>query len=87
MKSQLPLRSTIIEILRDKDGLMLDSDLGVALKSRYGDKVFSESEINKALLTLETQGIIHVQFITKNKRRIKQIDSDDNSIYLGVEED
>ncbi|MHA2089286.1 MAG: hypothetical protein ACW98K_00380 [Candidatus Kariarchaeaceae archaeon] len=87
MKSQLPLRSTIIEILRDKDGLMLDSDLGVALKSRYGDKIFSESEINKALLTLETQGIIHVQFITKNKRRIKKIDSDDNSIYLGVEED
>jgi hypothetical protein len=87
MKSQLPLRSTIIEILRDKDGLMLDSDLGVSLKSKYGDKVFSETEINRALLTLETQGIIHVQFITKNKRRIKQIDSDDNSIYLGVEED
>ena len=87
MKSQLPLRSAIIEILRDKDGVMLDGDLKIALKSRYGSSVvFSEAEINKALLALETQGLIHVQLITKNKRRIKKIDSS-HMTYLGVEED
>lgn len=87
MKSQLPLRSTIIEILRDKDGVMLDGDLLIALKSRYGSAaVFSAAEINKALLALETQGLIHVQLITKNKRRIKKIDSHQMT-YLGVEED
>ncbi|MHA2249986.1 MAG: hypothetical protein ACXAD7_06470 [Candidatus Kariarchaeaceae archaeon] len=87
MKSQLPLRSAIIEILGDKDGLMLDGDLLVALKSRYGDVYFSDSEINKALISLETQGLVHVQYITKNKRRIMKINSEDGSIYLGVEED
>ena len=87
MKSQLPLRSAIIEILRDKDGVMLDGDLLIALKSRYGSTVvFSAAEINKALLALETQGLIHVQLITKNKRRIKKIDSNQMT-YLGVEED
>jgi hypothetical protein len=85
MKSQLPLRSAIVEILRDKNGLMLDNDLLVALKSRYGELIFSDSEINKALIALETQGLIHVQNITKNKRRIMQVDSED--VYLGVEED
>jgi hypothetical protein len=86
VKTHLPLRSAIIEILRDKDGVMLDGDLLNALKSRYGSSVvFSDGEINKALLALETQGLIHVQMITKNKRRIKKIDS--QMTYLGVEED
>lgn len=85
MKSQLPLRSAIVEILRDKDGVMLDSDLMIALKARYGDKSFSEHEINKNLLTLETQGIIHVAQITKNKRRILRVT--ENDAYMGVEED
>ncbi len=86
MKSHLPLRSAIIEILKKKDGVMLDSDLHVALKSRYGSStVISDAEINRALLTLETQGLIHVQLITKNKRRIKKLDKEMS--YLGVEED
>lgn len=86
MKSQLPLRSAIIEILRKKDGVMLDSDLPIALKSIYGRTViFSDAEINRALMTLETQGLIHVQLITKNKRRIKRLDKE--MTYLGVEED
>ena len=45
-------------------------ELKKALKSKYGDLIFSNSEINKALIALETQGLIHVQNITKNKRRI-----------------
>ena len=32
VKSQLPLRSAIIEILRLKNGMMLDNDLLIALK-------------------------------------------------------
>lgn len=74
-----------MEVLRDRDGVMLDNDLMVALKSRYGDFNFSDNEINKALLTLETQGLIHVQNITRTRRRIQEIESED--VYLGVEED
>ena len=85
MKSLLPLRSAIIEILRDKDGVMLDTDLNVALKSRYGDFSFSKNEINKALISLETQGLVHVQNITSKKRRILEVKGD--NVYLGVEED
>lgn len=86
MKSLLPLRSTIIEILRDKDGVMLDSDLIIALKARYGKNAqFSDAEINKALLSLETLGLIHVVSITKNKRRIMKISEEMG--YLSAEED
>jgi len=74
-----------VEILHDKDGVMLDSDLQVALKARYGPNAFSAGEINKALLSLETQGIIHVQAITRGKRRIMKIEPENE--YMGVEED
>ncbi|MCH8908089.1 MAG: hypothetical protein IH840_13455 [Candidatus Heimdallarchaeota archaeon] len=86
MKSQLPLRSAIVEILREKDGVMLDGDLLIALKSKYGDLYFSAGEINKALIALETQGLVHVQTITRHKRRIMTI-KDKDAIYMGVEED
>ena len=86
MKSILPLRSAIIEILRDRNGEMLDSDLKVALKSRYGGKEFADHEINKSLIALETQGIVHVQVLTKYKKKILALDQKD-SAYLGVEED
>ena len=85
VKSQLPLRSAIVEILREKNGEMLDADLLVALKVRYGDKHFSNNEINKNLLSLETQGLIHVSILSKNKKKIKQITEHDG--YMGVEED
>jgi len=85
VKSQLPLRSAIIEILRDRDGVMLDNDLMRSLKKRYGSFNFSDSEINKALLTLETQGLIHVQIISRTKKRIMEIKG--NDVYMGVEED
>jgi hypothetical protein len=74
-----------MEVLRDRDGVMLDNDLMTALKSRYGDFNFSNNEINRALLALETQGLIHVQNITRTRRRIQEIKTED--VYLGVEED
>ncbi|MCY3410921.1 MAG: hypothetical protein INQ03_04705 [Candidatus Heimdallarchaeota archaeon] len=86
MKSQLPIRSAIIEILNDKNGEMLDSDLLLALKKRYGEKNFSDNDINRNLISLETQGLIHVSVLTKNKRRIKQV-GDMEGLILGVEED
>ena len=85
MKSHLPLRSAIIEILRDRDGEMLDSDLHTALKSRYGGVSFSDNEINRNLISLETQGLIHVSVLSKNRRRIKKIE--DVDAYMGVDED
>ena len=85
VKSQLPLRSAIVEILRDMNGVMLDNDLMLALKKRYGNYNFSDNEINTALLTLETQGLVHVQIISRTKKRIQHIVSED--VYLGVEEE
>jgi len=67
------------------DGVMLNSDLMSSLKKRYGNYNFSDNEINSALLTLETQGLIHVQIISSTKKRIQEIKSQD--AYLGVEEE
>ena len=86
VKSILPLRSAIMEILSDRNGEMLDTDLTVALNSRYGANEFSIHEINKALIALETQGIVHVQVLTKYKKKILAINRSDQ-MYLGVEED
>ena len=55
------------------------------LKKRYGNYNFSDNEINAALLTLETQGLVHVQIISSTKKRIQEIKSED--VYLGVEEE
>ncbi len=84
MKTKLPLRYAIIEILENKNGQMLDSDLLTALKARYDFKEISLNEINKNLLSLETQGLIHVQVISKYKRMIIKVEG---NMYMGVEED
>ena len=65
--------------------MMLDNDLLIALKKRYGNYIISDSEISKALLTLETQGLIHVQIIQGKKKIIQEINEHDG--YLGVEEE
>jgi len=41
--------------------------------------------MNQVLMNLEIRGIIHVNYITKNKRRIEQIK--DNMVYMAVGED
>lgn len=64
-----PLKSCILAILEKRGGVVLENDLETPLKDMYGD--YSDSELNKALMTLENQGLIHVGWISKTKRRIQ----------------
>ncbi len=78
-----PLKSCILAILEKRGGVVLENDLETPLKDMYGD--YSDSELNKALMTLENQGLIHVGWISKTKRRI-QIMTKEMS-FLAVGED
>jgi len=79
----VPLRSCILAILERRGGVILESDLTAPLKEMYGD--YSETELNKALMSLENQGLIHVTWVSKTRRRIQRISGDMG--FLGVGED
>jgi DNA-binding PadR family transcriptional regulator len=76
-----PLKSCILTILEKRGGVLLEGDLENPLKDMYGD--FSESELNKALMTLENQGLIHVSWISKTRRRIHKMTKDMGFLAVG----
>ena len=82
--SVVPLRNIIIDILKKRRGVILDDELGRALKKELGDEP-SEAELNSALMQLEINGLVHVSQITKTKRRIEVIT--DAHEFLAVDED
>ena len=65
----LPLHTCIVEILLKKGGAFTDTELCQALRKSYGD--LSLRELNKTLMCLEIEGIIHVFRLTKNTRRVE----------------
>lgn len=65
----LPLHTRIVEILLKREGVLTDTELYRDLRTSYGD--LSLKEMNKTLICLEIEGIIHVSRLTKNKRRIE----------------
>jgi Fe2+ or Zn2+ uptake regulation protein len=65
----LPLHTCIVEILLKKGGALTDTELYQALRKSYGDLSFRE--LNKTLMCLEIDGIIHVFILTKNMRRVE----------------
>ena len=68
--SVLPLHTCIVEILLKKGGgEVTDTELYQALRKSYGDLSFRE--LNKTLMRLEIDGIIHVFRLTKNMRRVE----------------
>jgi len=67
--SVLPLHTCIVEILLKKGGALTDTELYAALRKSYGDLSFRE--LNKTLMCLEIEGIIHVFRLTKNIRRVE----------------
>ncbi len=67
--SALPLHTCIVEILLEKGGALTDTELYQALRQSYGDLSFRE--LNKTLMCLEIEGIIHVFRLTKNRRRVE----------------
>ncbi|MCG3226378.1 MAG: ArsR family transcriptional regulator [Candidatus Heimdallarchaeota archaeon] len=76
-----PLKSCILAILEKRGGVLLENDLDNPLKEMYGD--FSESELNKALMTLENQGLVHVSWISKTRRRIQKMTKDMGFLAVG----
>ncbi|NPD89593.1 MAG: hypothetical protein HGN29_12810 [Asgard group archaeon] len=76
-----PLKSCILAILEKRGGILLENDLENPLKEMYGD--FSESELNKALMTLENQGLVHVTWISKTRRRIQKMTKDMGFLAIG----
>jgi DNA-binding HxlR family transcriptional regulator len=64
-----PLHTSIVEVLLKKRGSSTDTDLLSSLKKSYGE--LSLRELNKTLMRLEIDGIIHVSTLTKNKKRVE----------------
>ena len=77
-----PLKSCILIILK-KYGVILEKDLDIVLRKLYGE--YSLGGLNKALMTLETKGFIHVINISKKMRRIQLLTKD--MTFLAVGED
>lgn len=76
-----PLKSCILTILEKRGGVLLEGDLENPLRDMYGD--FSDSELNKALMTLENQGLVHVSWISKTRRRIQKMTKDMDFLAVG----
>nr|MDO8132729.1 hypothetical protein [Candidatus Njordarchaeum guaymaensis] len=79
----LPLRNVILSVLAKHQGMILDNELIALIEKEYGE--VSPSTLNKALMDLEINGIIHVSRITKTKRRIEAIKP--GAEFLAVSED
>ncbi|MHA1114678.1 MAG: hypothetical protein K9W45_10165 [Candidatus Heimdallarchaeum aukensis] len=76
-----PLKSCILAILEKRGGVIIENELENPLRELYGD--YSETELNKALLSLETNGLIHVSWISKTKRRIQKLTKDMSFLAVG----
>jgi len=68
LKLKYPLRNLILEKIRETNTLT-DSDLMNNLE-KEGIQV-TESDVNKILLDLEIIGLIRVNWVSKDKRRIE----------------
>jgi hypothetical protein len=65
----VPLHTLIIESLSRAENAMFDDELQHVIQSTYG--VLTRRELNKALLRLEVNGLIHVSAVTKQRRRVE----------------
>ena len=68
-----PLYTVIVEFLRGKRGAIIDTELFKALKKN--DEDLSFRALNKTLMKLEIEGLIHVSSLTKNKRHVELVKS------------
>ncbi|MHA2075301.1 MAG: hypothetical protein ACXACU_05345 [Candidatus Hodarchaeales archaeon] len=76
-----PLIFSIMNIIERREGVLLENDLIRLLESDVGE--FSERELNRALMRLETKGLIHLRSIKKNQRVIKLITSKQKFLAIG----
>jgi len=66
---ETPLRQELLDVLQERRGAMRENDLVRVLTSR--NKEISEADINATLLSLEIEGKIHVEYMSKNERKIE----------------
>lgn len=78
----VPLRNTILAILQKRQGVLIDKELLRLLKTNR--VTATPEELDRALLELEISGQIHVQQITKTKRKIELLGE---RRYLAIAED
>lgn len=78
----VPLRNTILAILQKRQGVLIDKELLRLLKTNRVSA--TPEELDRALLELEIGGQIHVQQITKTKRKIELLGE---RRYLAIAED
>ena len=64
-----PLRIALVVALTKKQGVSTDIELLDVLKKSYDD--LSYKDINRVLMKLEVEGLIHVSSLTKTKRRVE----------------
>ncbi|MHA2054888.1 MAG: hypothetical protein ACW99F_14975 [Candidatus Hodarchaeales archaeon] len=76
-----PLTFSIMNIVERREGIILEDDLVRLLESDVGN--ISERELNRALMKLEIEGLIHVQSIKKNQRVIKRIKKGNRFLTVG----
>ena len=70
----IPLRNIILSILEKRQGVVIDKELTRLLKTNR--VTVAPDELNRTLMELEISGKIHVQQITKTKRKIELIKDD-----------
>jgi hypothetical protein len=78
----IPLRNVILSILEKRQGVVIDKELTRLLKTNR--MTVAPDELNRALMELEISGKIHVQQITKTKRKIELLGE---RRYLAIAED
>lgn len=78
----IPLRNVILAILEKRQGVVIDKELIRLLKTNRIN--VTPEELNRTLLELEIGGQIHVQQITKAKRKIELLGE---RRYLAIAED
>ena len=78
----IPLRNVILSILEKRQGVVIDKELTRLLKTNR--VTVAPDELDRALMELEISGKIHVQQITKTKRKIELLGE---RRYLAIAED
>ena len=79
----VPLKNAILSAIAKRQGILLDNELFTMLQKNFKD--LSYTKLNKALMALEIEGVLHVSQITKTKRRIEVIKEGEG--FLLVDED
>ena len=79
----IPLRNLVLELLSKNHGIILDDHLTKLIEKERGK--LSVSQLNKILMQLEIQGLIHVKQSTPTKRLIEIVKAEDQ--YMAVGED